>query len=86
MDEQTKIPNCIESTTIEAFRKGLDPLSGLYTMILDYEPQTFDEVLALANLEIKLDENPTQISAFKRKPFDKLDTRGLKRAKGKFDP
>lgn len=55
VDEQTKIPNGVESTVIESFRKCLNLISRLYTMISDYGPQIFDEVLAMANRKIKLE-------------------------------
>lgn len=60
VDEHTKIPNFVESTTIEAFRKGLNPLSRLYTMISDCEPQTFDDVIAMTNREINWMKTPRE--------------------------
>lgn len=54
-------------------------------MIPDYESQTFDEVLAMANREIKLDEEPARIAALKGKSSRKADTRGPKKAKGRFN-
>lgn len=76
----------VESTTIEAFIKGLDPLSKLYTMILDYEPQTLDEVLTMVSREIKLEEDPARISTLRRKSNGKFESRGPKKDKAWFDP
>lgn len=86
MDEQTKILICIDSTTIETFRNGLDPLLLLHTMISDYKPQTFGEVLAMANQEIKLDEDPAHIAASKGKSSGKIDTCRPKKVNDRFDP
>lgn len=55
-------------------------------MISDYEPQTFDEVLMMANWEIKLDEDPARIVALKGKSSKNVDTRGPKKANGRFYP
>lgn len=57
MDGEAKILNCVESTAIEPFRKGLDPFSILYIMISDYKQPAFDEVLAMANQDIKIEED-----------------------------
>lgn len=86
VDEQTKISNCIESIAVEAFRKMLNPLSRLYTMILDYEPQTFDEVLGMTNREIKLDEDLARIVALKERSFRKVNMPKPKKTKSRFDP
>lgn len=55
-------------------------------MILNDESQTFDEVLAMANREIKLDEDPARIAALKGKSSGKVETHEPNKVKGRFDP
>ena len=51
--EKVSIPNCNKDTAVNAFHKGLPPISGLYKELTMYPCRTMEDVLAKAWAQIK---------------------------------
>jgi len=61
--EMINVRNCDVKTAIEAYKRGLDDTSGLYTDLTKYPPENFDDVRARTLAYMRIEDDAT----FRRK-------------------
>ena len=69
------VRNCDIKTAIEAYKRGLDDTSGLYTDLTKYPPKNFDDVRARTLAYMRIEDD----AVFRRKHSNDKKTLSVKK-------